>query len=498
MSEQMMTNSARPNLDVSLAEAYENTPYPWNPCLWQPSSYVGFITSETLLHLKCWDCSGLLPNVTIQNCASAATLYVGFITSEMLLHLVLPQGKLSSRPTWAWLVIFLNLAAQGDLSRWSDGISKFVSLHNTSMLASLLPPSPLLPQFLFAATSTVDQAHTYISPLLKTPPVLLYMVINFKFQTHHWSTNTSLEHKHIRARTCLRTHCVFLDACSLWNHSLQPLWALSHIQHGVINLMSTFQILSHPLLTSPTSRMATRQPTAFRTTCTLASPLPFVLCCQTRPTTLSTQQQLPTVHWESAKTHSRAWLHQSDAIWDLMPMLRPHTHHPHPCFWESPPINQLFQVLAWRLSISTHRLIHHSTQLLVTQTVSCIILTLFFYLLPGCTYKWWIISVLPNWDDIWWGLWGDQAKLKGTSSWSEFDYFSAQASLTLACSNTNYIQNVETALDCCQTSPYKIVPVPKGHTIIYLVVQIFWSKQHSASRNKPIFIILLPMERPDS
>ena len=35
-------------------------------------------------------------------------------------------------------------------------------------------------------------------------------------------------------------------------------------------------------------------------------------------------------------------------------------------------------------------------------------------------------------------------------------------------------------------------------TIIYLVLQIFGSKYHSASRNEPIFIILLPMERPDS
>ena len=33
MSERTMTNSARPNLDVSLAEAYENAPYPWNPRL---------------------------------------------------------------------------------------------------------------------------------------------------------------------------------------------------------------------------------------------------------------------------------------------------------------------------------------------------------------------------------------------------------------------------------------------------------------------------------
>ena len=175
------------------------------------------------------------------------------------------------------------------------------------MLASLLPPSPL-PQFLFAATSTVDQAHTYISPLLETPPVLLYMVINSNFNKsiQYWSTNTSLEHKHIGAQTRLRTRRAFLDACSPCNHSLQPLWALPHIRHGVINLMSTFQILSRPLLTSPASRMATRRPMAFRTTCTLASPLPFVLCCQTRPTTLSTQRRLPTVPRESAKTHPRA------------------------------------------------------------------------------------------------------------------------------------------------------------------------------------------------
>ena len=164
-------------------------------------------------------------------------------------------------------------------------------------------------------------------------------------------------------------HCAFLNACSLCNHSLQPLWALLHIRHGVINLMLTFQILSCPLLTSPASRMATRRPTAFRTTRTLASPLPFVLCCQTQPTTPSTQRRLPTVPPESAKTHPRARLHRSDAIWDPMPMLRPRTHRPHPRFWESPPINQLFQVLARRLSISTHRLIHHSAQLLVTQTV---------------------------------------------------------------------------------------------------------------------------------
>ena len=178
-----------------------------------------------------------------------------------------------------------------------------------------------------------------------------------------------LEHKHIGVQTCLRMRRVFLNACSLCNHSLQPLWALLHIQHGVINLMSTFQILSCPLLMSSASRMATRRPTAFRTTRILVTPLPFVLHCQTRPTTLSTQRRLPTVPRESTKTHPRAQLHQSDTIWDLMPMLRPHTHRPHPHFWESPPINQLFQVLARRLSISTHRLIHHSAQLLVTQTV---------------------------------------------------------------------------------------------------------------------------------
>ena len=62
------------------------------------------------------------------------------------------------------------------------------------------------------------------------------------------------------------------------------------------------------------------------------APLPFVLRCQTRPTTLSTQQQLPTVPQESAKTHPRARLHRSDAIWDPMRMLRPHTHRPHPRF----------------------------------------------------------------------------------------------------------------------------------------------------------------------
>ena len=37
MSERMMTNSVRPNLDASLAEAYENAPYPWNPRLQQNS-----------------------------------------------------------------------------------------------------------------------------------------------------------------------------------------------------------------------------------------------------------------------------------------------------------------------------------------------------------------------------------------------------------------------------------------------------------------------------
>ena len=146
--------------------------------------------------------------------------------------------------------------------------------------------------------------------------------------------------------------------CS-WMHILRAttaLWTLPHIRHGVINLMSTFQILSRPLLTSPTFRMASRRPMKFRTTHTLASPLPFVLRCQMRLTTLSTQRWLPTVPRESTKTHPRARLHRSDAIWDPMPMLRPHTHHPHPRFWESPPINQLFQVLARRLSISTHRL----------------------------------------------------------------------------------------------------------------------------------------------
>ena len=36
MSERTMTNSARPNLDASLAEAYENDPYPRNPRLRRP------------------------------------------------------------------------------------------------------------------------------------------------------------------------------------------------------------------------------------------------------------------------------------------------------------------------------------------------------------------------------------------------------------------------------------------------------------------------------
>jgi len=36
MSEQTMTNWVRLNLDVSLAEAYKNAPYPWNLHLQQP------------------------------------------------------------------------------------------------------------------------------------------------------------------------------------------------------------------------------------------------------------------------------------------------------------------------------------------------------------------------------------------------------------------------------------------------------------------------------
>ena len=153
----------------------------------------------------------------------------------------------------------------------------------------------------------------------------------------------SLEHKHIGAQCIKAPHLrmcrMFLNACSPCNHRLQPLWALMHTRHGVINLMSTSQILSHPLLMSLASRLATKQPMAFRTTCILASLLPFVLHCQTRPTTLSTQQWLPTVPQECAKTHPREQLHRSDTIWDPMPMLRTHIHHPHPHLWECPPIN---------------------------------------------------------------------------------------------------------------------------------------------------------------
>ena len=117
------------------------------------------------------------------------------------------------------------------------------------MLASL----SLLPQFLFVATLTVDHA---TMPLLETPPVLLYMVINpiFNKSIQYWSTNMSLEHKHIGAQCIKAPHPrmrrMFLNACSPCNHRLQPLWALMHTRHGVINLMSTSQILSHPLLMS--------------------------------------------------------------------------------------------------------------------------------------------------------------------------------------------------------------------------------------------------------
>ena len=93
---------------------------------------------------------------------------------------------------------------------------------------------------------------------------------------------------------------------------------------------------------SPASRMSTRQPMALRKTRILASLLPFALHCQMRPTTLSTQRRLPAVPRESAKTHPRAQLHRSDAIWDPMPILRPRTHHPRPRLSECPPINRLF------------------------------------------------------------------------------------------------------------------------------------------------------------
>ena len=92
-----------------------------------------------------------------------------------------------------------------------------------------------------------------------------------------------------------------------------------------------------------------------------------------------------TVPQESTKTHPRAQLHQSNTIWDLMPVLRTHTHCPHPRLWECPPINQLFKALAQRLSISTHRLICHSTQLLLTQTV-VLYRTYFIFLSTAWSY----------------------------------------------------------------------------------------------------------------
>ena len=152
--------------------------------------------------------------------------------------------------------------------------------------------------------------------------------------------NTSLEHKHIGART--RQGSASEDASRVLEcmFSVQPQPAAPMgPQHEVINLMSTFQILSHPLLMLrlpewlPGDLRHSEQLVSWRASCL------FVLRCQTRPTMLSTQRRLPTAPRESAKTHPRAQLHRSDAIWDPMPMLRPHTHRPHPRLWKVVDLN---------------------------------------------------------------------------------------------------------------------------------------------------------------
>ena len=136
-----------------------------------------------------------------------------------------------------------------------------------------------------------------------------------------------MEHKHIGVQTCLRMRRVFLNACSLCNHSLQPLWALLHTRHGVINLISTFQILSCPLLMSPASRMATRRPTAFRTSCILASPLTFILHCQTQPN--SYKQCLG-----KAQKHIQGHNCIKATQFGIQCQCSGLTHHPHPRFWK--------------------------------------------------------------------------------------------------------------------------------------------------------------------
>ena len=122
--------------------------------------------------------------------------------------------------------------------------------------------------FLSSATSTVDHAHTYLSSLLEAPPVILDMVINSIFNNQFNIGARARQGSVSEDMSCV-LECMF---------SMQPQPAAPMGPwHGVINLMlmSTFQILSHPLLTPPASRMATRRPMAFRTTCILASLLPF-------------------------------------------------------------------------------------------------------------------------------------------------------------------------------------------------------------------------------
>ena len=55
MSERTMTNSARPNLDASLAEAYENAPYPRNPRLRQGRYGREYVESETRVEVLSTD-----------------------------------------------------------------------------------------------------------------------------------------------------------------------------------------------------------------------------------------------------------------------------------------------------------------------------------------------------------------------------------------------------------------------------------------------------------
>ena len=84
-------------------------------------------------------------------------------------------------------------------------------------------------------------------------------------------------------------------------------------------------------------------------------------------------------------------------------------------------------------------LAHHSIQLLLTQMV--FLYHTYFILLSTA---WSYLQMMNNFSSpkLRWCLmgalrWSSQGLSQGTSSWLEFDYFSAQASLTLACGNTS-------------------------------------------------------------